>query len=79
MDAGDVNGELYVAVIVIFLTCVFNGRKRKCAMIRWYQKFGRVDGPTGCTVVVPERMKTIFGRSRTREVWLRKNRYLVDV
>ena len=79
VDAGAENGELYIAVIIMFLTCVFEGRKRKCAMIRWYQKFGRVNGPTGCTVVVPEKMKSIFGRSRTREVSSIFCRCLADV
>ena len=66
VDAGADNGELYVAVLMFFLTVVFEGTVRKCAFLRWYEKFGPDDAATGCRIVRPEKVDMIVGNARSR-------------
>ena len=53
-------GEDWIAVLIVFVMCVFEGKKRKCAFIRWFEQFGQVDAATGCRLVKPQTMRSPF-------------------
>jgi len=56
----DAAGDEWIAVLIMFVKCVFDGRERKCAFIRWFEKFGQVDAATGCRLVKPQSMRSPF-------------------
>ena len=53
-------GEEWIAVLIMFVKCVFDGKEMKCAFIRWFEKFGQVDAATGCRLVKPQMMRSPF-------------------
>jgi hypothetical protein len=60
----DAAGEEWIAVLIMFVKCVFDGKERKCAFIRWFEKFGQVDAATGCRLVKPQSMRSPFAAGR---------------
>ena len=64
MEATGAPGEQWIAVLILFVMCVYDGKKRKCAFIRWYEKFGAVDAATGCRLVKPQTMRSPFVAGR---------------
>ena len=57
-------GEEWIAVLIMFVKCVFDGKERKCAFIRWFEKFGQVDAATGCRLVKPQMIRSPFVAGR---------------
>ena len=46
--------------MIMFAMCVYEGKKKKCAFIGWFEKFGAVDAATGCRLVKPQTMRIPF-------------------
>jgi hypothetical protein len=63
VSTGEEDGTTFVASLIIYFTCVFDGETRRCALIRWYEKFGRLDAATGCKIVKAEMMRNTERRS----------------
>lgn len=57
IDSGDRQEPIYYASLICFFTCLYRGRERKCAFLRWYTPFGAVDAKSGCVVVTPQTMR----------------------
>jgi hypothetical protein len=48
------NGEIWIAVLILFIKCIFNDEVRKCALVQWFEDFGSTDSATMCKMVRPE-------------------------
>ena len=60
----------WIAVLIMFVKCVFDGEERKCAFIRWFEKFGQVDAATGCRLVKPQTMRSPFVAGKMVKLFL---------
>ena len=60
VEATGAPGEQWIAVLIMFVMCVYEGKKKKCAFIRWFEKFGAMDAATGCRLVKPQTMRSPF-------------------
>ena len=59
---GESGDEVFYAKLFCFFTVIFGGLKKKCAFVKWYEKVGRTNGPTGCPVL---RWQMIKGTTNT--------------
>lgn len=58
VDPGEPDTPDFVAKLMIFVSCEFQGRKRKLAFIRWYTAYREPLKATGyCRMVQPETMR----------------------
>lgn len=58
VDPGEPDTPDFVAKLMIFVACEFQGRKRKLAFIRWYTAYREPLKATGyCRMVQPETMR----------------------
>ena len=48
------NDETWIAVLILFIKCIFNDEVRKCVLVQWFEDFGSTDAATMCKIVRPE-------------------------